>query len=219
MRLFFLLFSVLAFLSPPTHAKKSDTRAAQEASQKDPYKGPQKYKFDTAHTDIVWFAKHFGFSSSIGKFVKSEGEIIIDKDAPQKSSVTAKIDTRSMTTGQPKFDDHLKNQDFLHVSKHPTATFKSTKVEVTGKKTAKVHGDFTLMGITKPIILGVTLNKLGTNPFNLKRTIGFTATTTFKRSDFGIKYALPGVSDDVKIHIDMEAIWIGAANATTKKAG
>jgi polyisoprenoid-binding protein YceI len=165
-----------------------------------------RYELDVTHTNIVWQANHFGFSSPSGKFVKSEGVVVLDETKPEKSSVTVTIDTASLRTGIEKFDEHLKSKDFLEVEKYTTAKFVSTKVDVTGKNTANVTGDFTLHGITKPVVLEVTLNKIGESPASKKHTAGFSATTTIKRSDFGMEYALPGVSDLVNIDIEAEAV-------------
>src|SRR5690606_15131983 len=111
----------------------------------------------------------------------------------------------SIATGIKQFDDHLKSADFFDVKKFPEARFVSTKVEKTGEKTGKVTGDLTLNGVTKPVTLDVTFNNKGPHPMNQKPTVGFSATGTVKRSDFGIKYALPAVTDEVQLQIEAEA--------------
>lgn len=164
------------------------------------------YQFDPTHTNIVWRASHFGFSSPSGRFGIKEGKITLDEKAPDKSTVEVTIDVASLVTGIDKFDDHLKGDEFLDTAKFPEATFKSTKVELAeGGKTAKVTGDLTLHGVTKPVILDVTLNKQGDHPMNQKKTVGFSASTTIKRSEFGIEKYTPGVSDEVTISIEAEA--------------
>lgn len=166
---------------------------------------PEKFTMDPSHTNIVWSANHFGFSNPVGKFVKSNGVIILDEKNPKASSVNVEIDTGSLITGLLAFDKHLKSADFLNVEKFPTAVFQSTKVEKSLGKKAKVYGNLTLLGITKPVVLDVKLNKIGEHPFTKKRTAGFSAKTTIKRSEFGINYALGGVSDEVQISIEAEA--------------
>lgn len=165
---------------------------------------PETYKIDPGHTAVTWHASHFGYSSPAGKFMNIEGSIVIDQDAPQNSHVSVTIPVDKVNTGLEKFDEHLKSADFFDVAKYPTATFKSSKVELTGENTAKVMGDLTLHGVTKPVTLDVTLNKIGKNPFG-KQTAGFTATTTIKRSEFGIVTYLPGIADDIKINIESES--------------
>ena len=165
----------------------------------------ENYTLDPMHTNIVWFANHFGFSNPSGKFASVQGTLTLDEAKPENSKVSVTISTTSVLTGIEKLDAHLRSDAFFNVEKFPSATFVSDKVETTGKNTAKVYGNLTLHGITKPVVLDVTLNKIGEHPMTKKKTAGFSATTVLKRSDFGINYALPGVADDVKIAIESEA--------------
>ncbi len=165
----------------------------------------ETYTFDPHHTSVIWSAVHFGASAPHGIFSNIEGELALDEAAPEKSTFKVTIPTDKVATGIEKFDGHLKSKDFFDVEKHPTATFVSTSVEKTGSKTAKVTGDLTLIGVTKPVVLDVTLNQIAPNPMNNKKTAGFSATTTIKRSEFGMNYAIPGVSDDVTLQIEAEA--------------
>ncbi len=163
------------------------------------------YKLDPSHTNITWQADHFGFSSQNGKFAEVEGDLLLDEKHPNKSQINVTINTKNIFTGLKKFDEHLKSDDFLKVKSFPTATFISKKVVITGKNTAKIHGDLTLVGVTKTVVLNVKLNKIGVNPISNKKTAGFSANTVIKRSDFGINYALPAINDEVKLTIDAEA--------------
>ena len=171
-----------------------------------PSQAADTYKFDPTHTSVIWEAGHMGFSVPHGIFSQIEGTLVLDEAAPANSTVNVTVNTANIVTGLSKFDDHLKSKDFFNVSEHPTATFVSKKVEVTGDKTAKVTGDLTLVGVTKPVTLDVTLNKKGENPMSKKQAVGFSATGTIKRSDFGINYGIPNVADDVKIQIEAEAV-------------
>ncbi len=163
------------------------------------------YKFDPHHTSVVWTANHFGFSNPSGKFSEVEGDLVLDEKNPSKSQVNVTIKMANLFTGYSNFVNHLKRADFFNVEKYTTATFVSKKVVITGKNTAKITGDLTLVGVTKPITLTAKLNKLDTSPITQKRTAGFTATAVIKRSDFGIDYAVPSVSDNVKLLIEAEA--------------
>lgn len=163
------------------------------------------YQIDQNHTNVIWHANHFGFSNSSGKFNHVSGIVRIDERNPQNSSVEIEIKTASINTGIPKFDAHLRNQDFLNVEKYPIATFVSTRVDLRSKTRALVRGKLTLLGITQPITLDVNLNKIGTNPIIQKKTAGFSAKTKFKRSQFGMNYGIPGISDEVIIKIESEA--------------
>ena len=162
------------------------------------------YKFDTNHTSINWSANHFGFSSPSGKFTDVDGTLTLDEASPQNSLVEIIIKTDSISTGNSKFDEHLKSPDFFYTEKFPTAKFVSTSVTPFGKTSAKVQGNLTLLGITKPVTLNVKVNKIGLNPINQKKTAGFSATTSIKRSQFGMEFGLPGISDEVKIAIESE---------------
>lgn len=193
MKRFLLATAAVVMLSLPVAAQAADS-----------------YQFDPTHTNIVWRASHFGFSSPSGRFGIKEGMLVLDEAAPEKSTVNVTIDAASLVTGIDKFDDHLKGEEFLDTSKFPDATFKSTKVELLegggkGPAQASVAGDLTLHGVTKPVVLTVTLNKQGDHPMNQKKTVGFSATTTIKRSEFGIDKYTPGVSDEVVISIEAEA--------------
>ena len=153
---------------------------------------------------MLWHVSHFGFSSPSGKWL-ANGTLILDETKPQNSKVDVTIQMDSLSTGIEKLDKHLKSKDFFDASQFPTATFVSNKVSVTGKKTAKVYGTLTVHGVSKPVVLDVTLNKMGVGPISNKKTVGFTAKTELKRSDFGVKAYLPGLSDLVKINIEAEA--------------
>jgi len=164
----------------------------------------ETYKFDPNHTNIKWSANHFGFSNPDGKFNEVEGSLVLDEKNPEKSSLDVTVKISSLNTGLPKFDKHLKSADFFDESKFPTAKFVSTSIKKSGKNSAKVTGNLTLHGVTKPVILEVKLNKIGVNSFTQAKTAGFSATTTIKRSDFGMDYGIPGISDEVKLAIEAE---------------
>ncbi len=164
-----------------------------------------KYQTEANHTSVSWSANHFGFSNVTGKFTDVSGVVIFDEKKPERSSVEVTIKIAALETGLPKLNTHLKSADFLNVEKFSTATFASKKVTLNGKNKAKIEGDLTLLGITKSVVLDAKFNKSGISPINQKPTIGFSATASINRSDFGIKYALPGVSDKVDLTIELEA--------------
>ena len=163
------------------------------------------YKIDPNHSSVTFQYTHFGFSHPTGKFMNAVGTVNLDKADPSKSSVEVSFDVAGVNTGVPALDAHLKTPDFFDAAKFPTATFKSTKVVVTGKDTAKVTGDLTIHGVTKPVTLDVKLNKLDLNMMK-KEDAGFTATATIKRSDFGMGNYVPAVSDQVDLYIEAETI-------------
>ncbi|MBV8801740.1 MAG: polyisoprenoid-binding protein [Gammaproteobacteria bacterium] len=165
----------------------------------------ETYTIDPNHSYVLWHISHFEFSHPSGKWMVAEGTLNLDKEQPQNSKVNVTIHVADMITGIPALDKHLKGQLFFDVEKYPNATFVSDKITKTGKDTAKIHGILTIRGVSKPITLDVKLNKMGISPITNKETVGFTASTTLKRSDFGITTLLPGLGDDVKIDIEAEA--------------
>lgn len=164
----------------------------------------EKYTLDPMHSFVTWHINHFGFSNPSGKWV-ANGTLLLDEKNPQNSKVTATITVANVVTGIPALDKHLQQEMFFDVAKYPTATFVSKKVNVTGKDTANVEGILTLHGVSKPVTLNVKLNKSGVNPVNDKMTVGFTASTKIKRSDFDITAFSNGLGDEVIIDIEAEA--------------
>ncbi len=173
------------------------------------------YKFDPNHTNINWSVSHFGFSNVSGKFIAAEekiiGKILIDEANPKNSSIEVEVKIDALSTGISKFDNHLKSADFFDIEKFPTATFISKSVVLKDKNRAEVFGDLTLCGVTKSVALEVKMNKIGTGLMTQRKTIGFSATAKIKRSQFGMLFGLPGVSDEVKLQIEAEIILLDDA--------
>jgi polyisoprenoid-binding protein YceI len=176
--------------------------------------GADSYKIDPMHANVMWSANHFGFSSPNGKFTDVEGKIIVDERNPQNSSVEVTIKANSINTGFTKFDNHLKSADFFNVEKFPLITFKSTSIRASGTSGAKISGLLTIKEISKQITLDVKINKIGKNPITQNKTIGMTISGKIKRSSFGITYGIPGISDEVSLAIECEAIYQGESNQT-----
>jgi polyisoprenoid-binding protein YceI len=162
------------------------------------------YSIDPAHTYPNFTINHLGFSTLHGRFGKTSGTITMDQ-AKGTGSVDIVIDTASIDTGFAKRDDHLRSPDFFNAAEFPEITFKSTKVAFSGKG-ATVTGDLTMKGVTKSVTLNVDSINCGVHPFNKKQVCGFNATGQVKRSDFGIKYALPAVGDEVNLTLEVEAV-------------
>jgi len=163
------------------------------------------YTLDPNHTAVTFQYTHFGFSHPTGKFMNAKGSVTLDNDVPANSHVEVSFDINGINTGVPALDTHLKSPDFFDAAKFPTATFKSTKVEQISATEAKVTGDLTIHGVTKPVTLDVKLNQQGANPFTKKPEAGFTATASILRSDFGMTMLVPMVSDQIDLYIEAEA--------------
>ncbi|MGB8737873.1 MAG: YceI family protein, partial [Rhodomicrobium sp.] len=129
---------------------------------------------------------------------------LYDAADPENSTLSVTFLTDSIETLVPVFNEHMRSDKLFDVKKFPEITFKSTKFERTGDKTGKVSGDLTIKGVTKPATLDVTLNYAGMQPMSKKQTLGIGAVTAIKRTDFGVSYAAPMVSDDVSIEIQTE---------------
>ena len=173
----------------------------------------ETYNFDQEHTQILFFVDHLGFSKSQGEFHQVDGVFKVDRDNLASSMIDVSIKTDSLDMDMGKWDDHMKSADFFNVEQFPEMTFKSTSVEVTGEDAAKITGDLTILETTKPVVLDVVHNKSGKHPFSGKFVAGFSATTSIKRSDFGMNYGLPAIGDDIEIRLEIEGIREGDAPA------
>ncbi|KTD03772.1 polyprenyl-pyrophosphate binding protein [Legionella geestiana] len=180
---------------------------------------PHTLALDDTHSYVLWRIEHLGFSTQSGKWY-AKGTLVLDRENPQKSSVDVSIDIKNIVTGIPQLDEHLMGPMFFDVKKYPKATFKSTRVHVLDDKRAEVDGILTLRGVSKPVTLHVTMNRVGKNPINDKMTVGFSATATIKRSDFGMNALVPNLGDTVQLEIGVEAspIEAGAADASEKSS-
>lgn len=163
------------------------------------------YKIDPTHTMTLFSWSHFGFSNPTANFNDVQGVIKVDDQNPEKSSVSVTIPVKSVDTHVPALDKEFLTEGWFNEAKFPGITFKSTKVETTDKKHFKILGDLTVKGITKSVTLDAVLNQQGKHPMTKKQTVGFNATTSFKRSDFGLGNYVPAVSDEVTVNITTEA--------------
>lgn len=163
------------------------------------------YRIDPTHTMTLFSWSHFGFSNPTANFNDVQGVIKVDDQNAEKSSVSVTIPVKSVDTHVAALDKEFLTEGWFNEAKYPTITFKSTKVETTDKKHFKILGDLTVKGITKPVTLDAVLNQQGKHPMTKKQTVGFNATTSFKRSDFGLGNYVPAVSDEVTVNITTEA--------------
>lgn len=158
------------------------------------------YTVDPNHTQVVWSVDHFGFSRLYGMVGGMSGTLAIDPARPTAASIQIDIPLSGLTVTSPGFARHLATADLFDTAKFPTARFVSRSVTVNGTQ-ATITGDLTLRGVTKPLTLNARLHGAGANPLNKKQTVGFSASGTLKRSDYNLGYAVPAVSDEVKLEI------------------
>jgi len=166
----------------------------------------ESYVLDPSHSQIVFSYNHLGYSTSYGMFGGFEGQIAFDQANPAASSVQVAFPVTTMLTGWQARFDHFMSPDFFGATEDKTVSFKSTAIEVTGEKTAKITGDLTLNGVTKSVTLDAALTQAGEHPMEKKPWAGFTGTTTLLRSDYNLGMFAPYVSDEVQVMISVEAM-------------
>ena len=166
---------------------------------------PETYVVDGSHTYPRFSYSHLGFSTQLSRFNTTTGKVVFDK-AAKTGSVDIEIDAKSVDTGSTLFNQHIQGEDFLDTAKYPKAMFKSTNVVFEGDKPAKIEGNLTIKGVTKPVTLTVTSFQAMPHPMQKKDAIGANAYTTIKRSEFNAGKYAPNVGDEVRIDIAIEAI-------------
>ena len=180
--------------------------AAPALAQTPPTRDPAQiqagaYAVDPGHTQVGFTVSHMGFSNYSGGFSEVSGNLDLQPKNPAQSSLKITIPVSSVTTTSTKLTGELKGDQWLDAAKYPDMTFVSTKVTPEGKDKAKVAGNLTLHGVTKPVTLDVTLVGAGVNPLSKKVTVGFDAKGTIKRSDFGVKTYIPLIGDELHLTI------------------
>ena len=172
---------------------------------------PTTYVMDPLHSYPNFTINHLGMSTMHGRFDKMAGKITLDQ-AAKTGSLEAKIASASINTGDSKRadgsrsrDEHLRSADFFNSAEFPELVYKSTKLNFKGDDVESVEGTLTMLGVTKPVKLTVTSFKCGPHPFTKKPMCGADAQTMIKRTDWGIKFGVPAVADDIKLTFSIEA--------------
>lgn len=159
------------------------------------------YALETSHARVAFAVDHMGFSTWYGDFTGAKGSLTLDPKNVAASKLDITIPTGSITTTNAVLDGELKDPSWFDAAKYPTITFRSTSVASTGADTAKVTGDLTFHGVTKPVTLDVKFHGAGANPMSKAYTVGFDAVGSLKRSDFGVTKYVPLVGDKVDLVI------------------
>ena len=165
-----------------------------------------RYEFDKSHTRILFFINHLGFSETVGEFTDYDGAFTFDTEKPETSTVNVTLKPTGVRTPSKALDEHLQKEEFFNSAKFPDIRFTSKNIKVTGTNTGEVTGDLTLLGVTKPVTLQVTLNKADYQPITNNFVAGFKLTATLKRSDFGMTNAIPMVGDEVRLEAYTEIV-------------
>jgi polyisoprenoid-binding protein YceI len=184
------------------------TAASAQTVSKDPTQAPNgSYRLDTMHSQVLFSIAHLGLTDYYGRFDKLTGTLNFDGNDPEKSATSIAIDTTSVDTPSNRLNDTLKGTDVFSSAQFPTATFKATSIVRTGSDTGRITGDLTIKGVTKSVVLDAVFAGGGQDPLNGAYALGFHATGTIKRSDFGLTGMVwaPFVGDD--IHLVIEALF------------
>ena len=166
---------------------------------------PETYVIDNNHTFPHFTYSHFGFSSQTHKFDKTSGKVVLDR-AAKTGSADVTIDATSVNTGIALFNEHIQGADFFDTAKHPTITFKSSKMKFKGNQPVSLAGDLTIKGVTQPVTLAITHFKCMPHPMLKVEACGANATTQVKRSAFNMGKYAPNVSDEVTLTLAIEAV-------------
>jgi len=164
----------------------------------------QTYQIDPVHSSLLFRVKHMDTAYVYGMFTSMKGTVVVDEANPARSSINIEVDANSVYTHNEQRDNHLRGPDFFNTRQFPTITFKSTQVRRINANTVQVRGDLTIRGVTRPITASVTLTGKGKNPQG-KDIIGFETRFTIRRSEFGIRYGLPGLGNEVQVTLSIEA--------------
>lgn len=165
------------------------------------------YNLDSEHGKITWSVGHLGFSTYYGQFVNVQATLNLDPANPSASTLTATIPLTDVASNSDGLNRHLQTPDFFDTANHPTATFRSTRIVIdpSDPTEADVHGELTLRGVTKPVVMEVEFNQAGPSMGGVYK-VGFDGEAKIRRSEFGVNFALPAVSDEVKLHIEGEFV-------------
>ena len=189
----FLPLALLAAAPVVLHAQIADPApAAAQAGN---------YDVETSHTRVGFAVSHFGFSDWFGEFADVTGSLYLDPADVTRSRLAVSIPVATIATTNATLDEELRSAEWFDAAAYPTIRFVSTKVERTGERTADVTGNLTFHGVTRPVTLKASFNGGGVNPMNKAYTVGFNATGTIKRSDFGVTKYVPVVGDEVTLRI------------------
>lgn len=164
------------------------------------------WRIDPAHTRVLFRVDHAGFSQALGLLPGIEGTLRFDPDDWSGARAEVVVPLPRLQIGDEDWRDTLLSRAWFDADRHPEARFRSTRVEATGEGTARVHGLLDLRGEEKPVVLEVRLNKVARNPVGFRRTVGFSATATLDRRDFGLERWQNLVGTRVELEIQVEAV-------------
>jgi polyisoprenoid-binding protein YceI len=186
-----LFAATASFAAAPAGPASTDPHAVQAGS----------YAVEPNHTRVQFTVSHMGFTDWYGDFAHVSGTLQLDPAHPDASKLDITIPVDSVATTNATLDGELKGAQWFDAGQFPTIHFVSTGIRATGAGTAAITGNLTFHGVTRPVTLDARFNGAGTNPLDKSYTAGFNATTTIRRSDFGVKTYVPLIGDETAIRI------------------
>lgn len=209
MRAGLLALTALLCLGPAMAAEIAGPGPSAGAPEAAPSPDPTRvragaYVLDPEHGKVTWSVSHLGFSTYYGQFTGLTGTLDLDPKAPEHSRLSVSVPLGGLITGNARLDRHLASPDFLDAERFPTATFTATRVEATGPTTARITGDLTLRGVSRPLALDATFNQAGIHPVDKRYTVGFDGRAVVRRSEYGVNAFLPALGDEVTLRVEGE---------------
>jgi len=169
---------------------------------------PARWEIDPGNSSIGFSANHIGYKDVLGLFLEERGSFTYDEETRELSDLVFEVDAASVLTDNPARDRHLKSGDFLDAEAYPLIRFVMTEAVPQTETTGSIKGDLTIRGITQPVEVDVTLNRIAPYPWGSNYVLGVSASTVVRRSEFGSTYALEGglVGDEIRLSFEVEAI-------------
>jgi polyisoprenoid-binding protein YceI len=170
-----------------------------------------EYTLDLSHASVVWKVSHLGLSDYVARFAEFDATIDYNPNNIANSKVSASINPMSIQTAYPNADEKdfdkvlATDKSWFNAGQYASIDFSSTSIKMTGEKTAIMQGDLSFLGVSKPVSLDVVFNgAMQRQPFSGKPTMGFSAKTVIKRSDWGMATYVPSIGDEVEVMIEGE---------------
>lgn len=197
----------LVLLSTAALASCTAARVLTHSTNNDPLAvRPGAYRLDPHHWSVVFDVDHLGFSRFVMRFDRVTADLNFAAEAPERSQMTAVIDAASVDTNDPELDDMVRGPNMFDVNRYPEIRYQATGLQRTGTATGTMTGTLTIHDHSQPVTLQVTFNGGAPNPVTREYTLGFSATGTFNRSDFGLSTWYPAVGEDVRVSIQAEFV-------------
>jgi polyisoprenoid-binding protein YceI len=199
-----LLAASMILAAPGTEAQQAPAMPTSPPGTADPAAVQAgSYVTDPSHTLVGWRVNHFGFNDYFGQFGNIAGTLTLDPANLSAAAVDISVPVSGLSTASAELTEHMQRADFFDMAAHPTVRFVSTRVEPHSANGARITGDLTIRGVTRPVTLETRFIGAGINPFNRKASVGFHATTTIRRSEWGMGYGVPLVTDEVQLIISV----------------